>query len=201
MRVPTFPGIHRSTRRHEIRVSMKIISSIARTRRVTAKRSFIRNNEAMTVIKRERERESPGKIFYELSGKNRDGGNSDRLEILPCVFIGVRLLRSASASISARWQSHDNQRRIVIGNPISLPNCTPNRFAGANGNFLHVPCVICFHVPELNTRDRACVATLSRCLLRDSRKFRRLSAISLIRIQHLTLKVWFSSTSYTYRAQ
>lgn len=27
-----------------------------------------------------------------------------------------------------RWQSHDNQCRVVIGNPISLPNCAPNRF-------------------------------------------------------------------------
>lgn len=106
----------------------------------------------MTVIRR-KPREN-----IQAFAKNR--GNSDWLEIPSCVLT-IRLLRSVSAFQSARWQSHDNQRRIVIGNPISLPNCTPNRFAGTNGNFLHVPCVIYFHVPELNTRDRASVATLS----------------------------------------
>lgn len=36
---------------------------------------------------------------------------------------------STPRPIVVRWQSHDNQCRVVIGNPISLPNCAPNRFA------------------------------------------------------------------------
>lgn len=121
------------------------------------------------------------------------------LEIFSDAFSPVSASCVPSRHRSARWQSHDNQRRIVIGNPISLPNCTPNRFAGTNGNFLHVAYVIYFHVPELNTQD-LCLCGNSQCLLCDLRKFRRLSVMSLIRIQHLTPSVttWFSSTSYVY---
>lgn len=101
-------------------------------------------------------------IFPRDSGcsptKNRDGSNFDRLEILLGVLSPPRPPTSLRRRRSVRWQSHDNQRRIVIGNPISLPNCTPNRFARdqwefssrtararARATYLHVS-------PRFNTR-------------------------------------------------
>lgn len=46
----------------------------------------------------------------------------------------VLFLFRFEAAIAVRWQSHDNQCRVVIGNPISLPNCAPNRF-GVHAEF------------------------------------------------------------------
>lgn len=64
---------------------------------------------------------------------------------LPCASLSISspsiLRASIKRNATIRWQSHDNQCRVVIGNPISLPNCTPNRLRARHRmlNFLHVP--------------------------------------------------------------
>lgn len=102
-------------------------------------RLILQSDNSFVITKRWRQSEkSLENILRGSSEESRDGSNSEWLEILLGVS-SIHLLRFVPAHRSVRWQSHDNQRRIVIGNPISLPNCTPNRFAGTNGNFLHVP--------------------------------------------------------------